>query len=110
MDSHQQNVAPTQPQQTYQPVTSNEHIQPVQQQHNEQALPPSYDQAKHAAAGQPPQGANMHAAPAPTTVIPLNMLGDQPQWIDCPFCHKRTTTTVRREGTSMQMYVFPSLS
>jgi len=40
--------------------------------------------------------------PVPT-VTPLNMLGDHPQWIDCPFCQRRTKTRITREGTSMQM-------
>jgi hypothetical protein len=95
-------AAPAQPQQAYHPAASNQYIQPVQQANNEQPLPPSYDQAKNTAAGQPPQGPNTQSAP-PMVVIPLNQLGDQPQWIDCPFCHHRATTTVTREGTSMQM-------
>ncbi|KAH6843481.1 hypothetical protein B0I37DRAFT_218520 [Chaetomium sp. MPI-CAGE-AT-0009] len=36
-------------------------------------------------------------------VIPLNQLGEQPQWIDCPFCHRRTMTRLNKEGTSMQI-------
>ncbi|KAK9443014.1 LPS-induced tumor necrosis factor alpha factor [Metarhizium brunneum] len=105
MDSQQQqqqqaNVAPAQPQQAYHPVT-NDSIQPVQQPNTGHALPPSYNQAnqaKNAPTNQPPQPANM-------AVTPLNQLGNQPQWIDCPFCHQRTMTTVQREGTSMQIIV-----
>ncbi|KAG7285694.1 hypothetical protein NEMBOFW57_007987 [Staphylotrichum longicolle] len=40
--------------------------------------------------------------PVPT-VTPLNMLGDRPQWIDCPFCQRRTMTRLNTEGTSMQI-------
>ncbi|KAK3998242.1 hypothetical protein QBC44DRAFT_314061 [Cladorrhinum sp. PSN332] len=38
-----------------------------------------------------------------SVATPLNMLGDQPQWIDCPFCQKRTKTRVHKEGTPMQI-------
>ncbi|AEO63758.1 765d9350-c5c3-45d8-8a6d-b886477d322e [Thermothielavioides terrestris] len=42
--------------------------------------------------------------PAPAQVAtPLDQLGDSPQWIDCPFCHRRTLTRVSKEGTSMQI-------
>ncbi|KIE00147.1 LPS-induced tumor necrosis factor alpha factor, partial [Metarhizium majus ARSEF 297] len=105
MDSQQQqqqaNVAPAQPQQAYHAVT-NDSIQPVQQPNAGHALPPSYNQAKPA--NQPPQPANMAGAP-PMAVVPLNQLGDKPQWIDCPFCHQPTMTFVQREGTSMQIIV-----
>ncbi|KAL2126519.1 hypothetical protein VTI74DRAFT_779 [Chaetomium olivicolor] len=36
-------------------------------------------------------------------VTPLNILGDQPQWIDCPFCQRRTMTRIGKEGTPMQL-------
>ncbi|KAL2018444.1 hypothetical protein VTK56DRAFT_863 [Thermocarpiscus australiensis] len=36
-------------------------------------------------------------------VTPLNQLGDHPQWIDCPFCQRRTMTRVNKEGTPMQI-------
>ncbi|KAK5657916.1 hypothetical protein OQA88_2465 [Cercophora sp. LCS_1] len=55
------------------------------------AIPPPYDQ---------------HAAQAIPLVTPLHMLNcgsDNPQFIDCPFCHRRARVSVRREGTSMQM-------
>lgn len=40
----------------------------------------------------------------PMNVTPLHMLrGEAPQWIDCPFCHTRAKTVVRKEGTAMQM-------
>ncbi|KAK1505126.1 hypothetical protein CABS01_08904 [Colletotrichum abscissum] len=39
----------------------------------------------------------------PATVTPLHMLGDEPQWIDCPFCKQRTQTVIAKEGTAMQM-------
>ncbi|KAK2755648.1 hypothetical protein CKAH01_17317 [Colletotrichum kahawae] len=40
--------------------------------------------------------------PASTTATPLNALGETPQPIDCPFCDKRTQTTITKKGTSMQ--------
>ncbi|KAF9872759.1 hypothetical protein CkaCkLH20_09622 [Colletotrichum karsti] len=46
---------------------------------------------------------NMMAPPMIQGVTPLHMLGDSPQWIDCPFCMKRTLTTINTEGTGMQM-------
>lgn len=92
---------------TYQPPNNGDHIQPVQhhdtgnahqyQHQHGQPLPPSYDQAKASPMGQPAQGQ------PPATVIPLNMLGPEPQWIDCPFCHQRTKTMINKEGSSMQM-------
>ncbi len=41
-------------------------------------------------------------------VTPLNQLGDRPQWIDCPFCKRRTLTRLDKEGTPMQMWVLLS--
>lgn len=35
-------------------------------------------------------------------VTPLHLLGEQPQWIDCPFCYQRTKTLINSEGTAMQ--------
>jgi hypothetical protein len=40
-------------------------------------------------------------------VTPLEQLGDSPAWIDCPWCHRRTKTVVRTEGTTKQMYELP---
>ncbi|QPG94628.1 hypothetical protein C2857_006576 [Epichloe festucae Fl1] len=114
MASQQQpdeNVVPAQPENTSHPTgtthDTDNTIQPAQsppQQTPQQTLqqtplPPSYNQAKA-----PPQGQTDQNAP-PATVIPLHQLNDQPQWIDCPFCHKRTTTVVQREGNSMQYVV-----
>ena len=44
-------------------------------------------------------------APQPPVlgVTPLDQLGQQPQWIDCPFCQRRTMTRVNKDGTPMQM-------
>lgn len=36
----------------------------------------------------------------PRTVTPLHMLGDQPESIDCPFCHRRTETRVRKKPSN----------
>ncbi|KAG6213602.1 hypothetical protein E4U50_001100 [Claviceps purpurea] len=66
--------------------------------------PPPYSQGNQGYFAPPPPQNNAqtpYAQPAPA-VITLNQLADQPQWIDCPFCHKRAMTTVQRSGTSMQ--------
>jgi lipopolysaccharide-induced tumor necrosis factor-alpha factor len=54
-------------------------------------------------AHQPHSTAPMAAQQAVPGVIPINQLGDRPQWIDCPFCNQRTMTRVATEGTSMQI-------
>jgi len=36
-------------------------------------------------------------------VTPLHLLGEESQWIDCPFCHRRARTRVSKDGTPMQM-------
>lgn len=36
-------------------------------------------------------------------VVPLEHLDNNPQWIDCPWCQKRTHTRVEKEGSSMQV-------
>lgn len=87
-----------------------------QQQHHIQQQQPTYltnpthngnasDMGKHEPQlmpqqqGQPGQGQpGMVAA-----VVPLEHLDNNPQWIDCPWCQKRTHTRVEKEGTSMQM-------
>ncbi|OAA81382.1 LPS-induced tumor necrosis factor alpha factor [Akanthomyces lecanii RCEF 1005] len=98
----QQPMSPVQPANVYTPpVHSPDAIQTTPQGQSHQALPPSYDQAKVAPQGVPVPGHNGVAA----TVVPLNMLGDQPQPIDCPFCHRRTMTEIRKEGSSMQILV-----
>ncbi|ATY62271.1 LPS-induced tumor necrosis factor alpha factor [Cordyceps militaris] len=65
--------------------------------------PPSYEQSNAAPVGQPPA----NAAPGQTArkVVPLHQLADTPQSVDCPFCHKRTKTVVKKEGGSMQFIV-----
>ncbi len=50
-----------------------------------------------------PMAANGPQQQPAAGVTPLTQLGDQPQWIDCPFCHQRTMTRLRTEGTPMQM-------
>ncbi|TQV90789.1 LPS-induced tumor necrosis factor alpha factor [Cordyceps javanica] len=105
--------SPDQPQQSHQQEASQQHAVPAEPQPSHDHVPgrdtaaehhpPSYEQARAAPAGQPP--ANMPPGQAAQTVTPLNQLGDMSQWIDCPFCHKRTKTTVRKEGGSMQFIV-----
>ncbi|KAJ6788574.1 hypothetical protein PWT90_05333 [Aphanocladium album] len=92
----QQQTGPAEPQPTHNHIPS----QGTAAEHH----PPSYDQAQNAhAAGQPPAAVPQKQVPA--IVVPLNQLSDMPQWIDCPFCHKRTQTTVRKEGGNMQIIV-----
>ncbi|EEU35863.1 uncharacterized protein NECHADRAFT_77175 [Fusarium vanettenii 77-13-4] len=40
--------------------------------------------------------------PAPQMVTPLSRLGERPEFIDCPFCKKRTETTISKEGSDTQ--------
>jgi hypothetical protein len=35
---------------------------------------------------------NMDQQKPITDPTPLDKLGDTPQWVDCPFCHRRTET------------------
>ncbi|KAJ2976331.1 hypothetical protein NQ176_g5016 [Zarea fungicola] len=97
---HPQAMPPVQPANVYQPPAQNpEATHPTPQVEAHQVLPPTYDQSKAASQGMPVPGAGF------ATVVPLNMLGDQPQPIDCPFCRQRTMTEIRREGSSMQIIV-----
>ena len=36
-----------------------------------------------------------------TTVTPLRLLGDQSDWVDCPFCRRRVETRVERKPSKM---------
>ncbi|KAF6798773.1 hypothetical protein CSOJ01_12662 [Colletotrichum sojae] len=65
------------------------------QDENITSPPPTYQKA----------GPTITPLPAADAVTPLQMLGDKPQLIDCPFCQKRTMTDISKEGTSMQMVV-----
>ncbi|KAG6250421.1 hypothetical protein E4U23_001438 [Claviceps purpurea] len=99
-----QNLPPSQPPQNT--------VHPAQQtqqtpQPDFYGKPPPYSQGNQGYFAPPPPQNNAqtpYAQPAPA-VITLNQLADQPQWIDCPFCHKRAMTTVQRSGTSMQYLV-----
>ncbi|WQF78567.1 Putative LITAF domain containing protein [Colletotrichum destructivum] len=52
-----------------------------------------------------PAGQKSAPAPAPAlaTVTPLHMLGDEPAFIDCPFCQTRAMTNISKDGSGMQM-------
>lgn len=50
-------------------------------------------------------GLVIDAERAPEMVTPLQSLGENPTWIDCPFCRKRTMTRTSKEGSSAQTYV-----
>ncbi|KAJ5291830.1 hypothetical protein N7478_001081 [Penicillium angulare] len=54
---------------------------------------------------QPRGTAPMEAKPtAPVaTVTPLNLLGEVPAWIDCPFCERRALTRVKGADSSTTM-------
>ncbi|KAI8674558.1 hypothetical protein NCS57_00353800 [Fusarium keratoplasticum] len=41
-------------------------------------------------------------APPPEMVTPLSRLGERPEFIDCPFCKRRTETTISKEGSDTQ--------
>ncbi len=41
--------------------------------------------------------------PPVAVVTPLHQLGDQPQWIDCPFCEHRAMTRLDHRRTPMQL-------
>ncbi|KAM0429764.1 hypothetical protein ACHAPT_006370 [Fusarium lateritium] len=51
-----------------------------------------------------PMGAPAPGLPAnpqgASTVTPLNLLGDQADSVDCPFCQRRTETRVKKEASS----------
>jgi hypothetical protein len=36
-----------------------------------------------------------------TTVTPLRLLGDQSDWVDCPFCRRRVETRVEKKPSKM---------
>ncbi|KAH8647992.1 hypothetical protein BGZ61DRAFT_376572 [Ilyonectria robusta] len=42
-------------------------------------------------------GQNMNMMPQSGTVIPLHLLGDQGDTVDCPFCERRAMTRVKKE-------------
>ncbi|KAK3402411.1 hypothetical protein B0T20DRAFT_346455 [Sordaria brevicollis] len=99
MDQQQPQQAPLQQQQEQSPQQA-----PVPVQQNEQQIeevsqpPPAYQPPTKM---EQPQGQQPHLVPG---VIPLeNLNGEMPQWIDCPFCQRRTQTRVDKEGSSMQI-------
>ncbi len=50
------------------------------------------------------QDANLPTDQLPVErVTPLHQLGDQPQWIDCPFCQHRAMTRLDHRRTPMQL-------
>ncbi|KAH6640118.1 hypothetical protein F5144DRAFT_504171 [Chaetomium tenue] len=85
----------------YAPRTADEPANPNQAPNQQPA--PVKDMPTDLNAEQPQSPAPMEAQQPVLGVIPIHQLGDQPQWIDCPFCHQRTMTRVATEGTSMQI-------
>ncbi|KAG6022848.1 hypothetical protein E4U40_004318 [Claviceps sp. LM458 group G5] len=100
-----QNLPSSQPQNTIHPAQQTQQTQQTPQP-DYYGKPPPYSQGNQGYFAPPPQNnvQTPYAQPAPA-VITLNQLADQPQWIDCPFCHKRAMTTVQRSGTPMQYLV-----
>ncbi|KAF4991234.1 hypothetical protein FDECE_14106, partial [Fusarium decemcellulare] len=43
----------------------------------------------------------LHRKPSMRTVTPLHLLGDQPDWIDCPFCETRAMTTIKKKPSNV---------
>lgn len=43
--------------------------------------------------------------PSTRDVTPLHLLGDQPDWIDCPFCERRARTTIKKKPSNLTQYV-----
>ncbi|KAH7240408.1 hypothetical protein B0J15DRAFT_404744 [Fusarium solani] len=39
--------------------------------------------------------------PSTGAVMPLHLLGDQPDWIDCPFCERRARTTIKKRPSNI---------
>ncbi|KAH7146611.1 hypothetical protein B0J13DRAFT_664049, partial [Dactylonectria estremocensis] len=39
--------------------------------------------------------------PSIRTVTPLHLLGDQPDWIDCPFCERRARTIIKKKPSHL---------
>lgn len=42
-----------------------------------------------------------------TKVVPLHLMSEKPEWVDCPFCKKRTKTRIVKKGGKLQWYVLP---
>ncbi|KAG6059555.1 hypothetical protein E4U32_003937 [Claviceps aff. humidiphila group G2b] len=103
-----QHQSQSQPQNTVHPAQQTQQTQQTPQP-DYYGKPPPYSQGNQGNQGYfapPPQNnAQTPYAQSAPPVITLNQLADQPQWIDCPFCHKRAMTTVQRSGTPMQYLV-----
>ncbi|EEU38094.1 uncharacterized protein NECHADRAFT_84323 [Fusarium vanettenii 77-13-4] len=42
--------------------------------------------------------------PPTGAVTPLHLLGDQPNWIDCPFCETRARTTIKKRPSNLTQF------
>ena len=102
-DSHGIGAAPPayspQPQQAVPEAIPNETPVPVKGLSSDLNAPPTPLPTMSAE----PQKAVPGAAQQAPRVVPLNQLGSEPQWIDCPFCHQRTKTRLHKDGSPMQM-------
>ncbi|KAK1775114.1 hypothetical protein QBC45DRAFT_436258 [Copromyces sp. CBS 386.78] len=87
---------------------------PVQQKQEHEDVsepPPAYQPpAYQPPAYQPPTNMEEPQPQPVLGVVPLTQLGDGPQWIDCPFCQRRTQTRVEiAGGGGMQVQVTPAV-
>ncbi|KAH7629663.1 hypothetical protein B0T09DRAFT_134640 [Sordaria sp. MPI-SDFR-AT-0083] len=94
MDQQQPQQAAVQQQQEQAPQQA-----PVQQKEEREEVsqpPPAY---------QPPTKMEQPQPQPVPGVVPLTQLGGGPQWIDCPFCRRRTQTRVEKDGGGTQVLV-----
>jgi hypothetical protein len=104
-DSHSIGAAPPayspQPQQAVPEATPNQTPVPVKGLPSDLNAQPSPLPTMSAAPQKTVAGAAQQGPGA--RVVPLDRLGSEPQWIDCPFCHERTRTRLQKDGQPMQM-------
>lgn len=58
-----------------------------------------------AVTAQPKATAPPTATPGQIIITPLNQIGERTEWIQCPFCLQTSKIQVRKEGSTMQVYV-----
>lgn len=89
-------------------------IEPVDRVENMPQQPPAYYEAT-ADKSQHPYSHAQQPMQAPQVgqghmVTPLERLGEEPAWVDCPNCKRITQTRVASEHSTMTVYVISSLS
>ncbi|KAJ5722134.1 hypothetical protein N7488_000169 [Penicillium malachiteum] len=81
--------------------------------HSEQAnlsYPPYNEPAPPYSAVPVYETVRIEAVPQVAKVTPLHLLGDQPAWIDCPFCQRRAMTRVIQGDSAATWYDLSTLS